>query len=179
MNTLQNFKKRIDNDEDNVQLTVLNGSEDLNAYFDQKEKAQCQSVQELVAKMSSSNVDLTLLGNPVFASNNVNISGKKFQVNIFVDSQVLAIVKGRGEIGSIVQIWNGSKNMIVPLSVETLEDACLDWKGKACLDQDDLVSQSICALRLNFEFPALSALTLSIAHNNSTVDADGCSRVWN
>ena len=142
-----------------------------------------QSAEELVSKMNSTNVDLHLIGGFNFASKDVNIGGKKFQVMIHTAKSVCSALEKMTDftVGAVFQIWNGwssTKSVIIPIYTANLEDARKNHRGEDIIDADDIVTQAVSALRLSSDSIVVQKLAMHCAYNNDGVNGDACARVW-
>ena len=142
-----------------------------------------QSAEILEANMTSKNVDLQKIGKYAFASKEVDICGKKFQVMIHTSKSVLSKLETITpyELGAVFQIWNGSsgdKSVVLPLSKDQLEDARKNYRGRDIIDADDVVTQAVSALRLCSDSIVVQQLAMHCAYDNDGVDGDACARVW-
>ena len=155
----------------------------IDAMKQQRQVDMKQSAEELVSNMNSTNVDLHLIGSYNFASKDVNIGGKKFQVMIHTAQSVCSSLEKMTDftVGAVFQIWNGwssVKSVIIPMSKDKLEDARKNYRGEDIIDADDVVTQAVSALRLHRDSPVEQQLAMHCAYDNDGVDGDACARVW-
>ena len=142
-----------------------------------------QSAAELVSQMNSTNADLHDIGRYDFASKDVNIGGKKFQVMIHTAKSVCSALEKMTNftVGAVFQIWNGSssvKSVLIPIYTANLEDARKNHRGEDIIDADDVVTQAVSALRLHSDSLVEQQLAMHCAYDNDGVDGDACARVW-
>lgn len=152
----------------------------IDAYYEGVRKNLKTNAQQLVASMNAANVDLTLLAPAQFVSKETNQGGKKFKVYIFTAPAVTqAISRKTGKtIKSVIQIWNGSRSVILPQPEEVLENARLNWREEKVIPADLLVEQTIAALRLNSDQPVIHHLAMFLAYEHKDVRGELCHRVW-
>ena len=155
----------------------------IDAMKQQRQVDMKQSAEELVSQMNSKNVDLHLIGRYDFASKDVNIGGKKFQVMIHTADRVCRALEQVTDftVGAVFQIWNGwssTKSVIIPLYTANLEDARKNYRGEYIIDADDVVTQAVSALRLSSDSIVVQQLAMHCAYDNDGVDGDACARVW-
>jgi hypothetical protein len=155
----------------------------------EKRVSMKQSAEDLVSNMNSTNADLHDIGRYDFASKDVNLGGKKFQVMIHTAESVCKALETTTDfkVGAVFQIWNGwssVKSVIVVMSKDQLEDARKNYRGEDIIDADDVVTQAVSALRLhanqlpNGAGQVVEHLAMHCAYNNDGVDGDACRRVW-
>lgn len=139
-----------------------------------------KSAKNFVAQMSPSNVDFSIIGKPAFTSKTTNLGSKKFRVQIFTDQRVTdTMYQHTGKpVASVIQIWNGANSAIMLCSPYELEDARKNWCGEYRIAADDLVSQTISAMRLRADSEIIHSLCTFCAYDNEGVDAAGCHAVW-
>ena len=168
---------------DNAQLTAINDNAQLMAYFKQRDADMKQSAEDLVTKMSHTNVDLHNIGRYNWASKNIKIGGKLFQVMIHTDDSVCSALEKMTDftVGAVFQIWNGwtsTKSVIIPISKANLEDARKNWCDEYIIDADDTVTQAVSALLLNTDVMVEAEIAKKCAYENDGVDGDACAQVW-
>lgn len=162
------------------EAVLITGEEDITAHFEAMNNSIKRGAESLVAAMSSANVDFKNLEAPAWVSKTTKIGGKKLRVEIFTGATVTGAMTAHQKrpIASMVQVWNGANSLLLGFGPEQLEDARYNWNGKARIKSNDVVSQTIAALRLNSNQAVIHQLAMWCAYENVGVDMNGCHAVW-
>lgn len=158
-------------------VSVIN---DLDEFYNNVQTELKNSAKDFVAQMSPANVDFSLIGEPAFSSKNKTLGNKKFRVNIFTDQRVTDTMSNHTgkPVASVIQIWNGANSAIMLCSPYELEDARKNWNNEYRIAEDDLVSQTVSAMRLRSNERVIHNLCMWLAYDCEGVDAAGCHSVW-
>lgn len=167
------------------QITIVSsGSKtqtmNLDDYYQQVDDSLTRGANELVSHMNPTNVDLSLLDKPTFTSKQYTVGGKKFTIYIHTNNKAVdAIARHSGrDLGSVIQIWQGSQSLIMPMRKDVLENARLNYMSQNRIKAEDTLSQSVAALRLNSNNPAVHHIAMFLAYEHKDFDASGIHAVW-
>jgi len=176
-----NAKKRAAKKATNSTVEIITGAEDINSWHEAVTNAVETGAEEFVSLMNGTQIDLSLMGeDAAFSSKRMNIGGKAFKAFIYTGERVtsgLSNVAGV-EVAAAIQVWNGSKSVILMKTAAELADARLDYRGRAVLAENDLVSQFIASMRLTNNTPFNSSLAMKLAYDHEGVNAAGIHSVW-
>jgi hypothetical protein len=170
-------------EKDNIVVITENGSEtmEMSDYRQRVTDSLSAGATALVSQMNVANVDLTLLAPATFKSKkSYTVGGKKFDIDIHcLNTAVIAIGRqAKRELLSVIQIWNGSKSVLITWTKDKLDDARVNWRGENRIKADDILSQSVSALRLATDNPAVHHIAMFLAYEHDAIDSGGCHAVW-
>lgn len=161
---------------DQVCVMHADGSSSFQSFDDlrkQVQDADARGAQAIVEMSSPTNIDFTLIADPVIRTKKITVGGVNFNVNLFTDAAALAPFarKYDKEFLAMFQVWNKGGSMLLPLTRESIADAGNDWRGEAVIRPDDVLNRAIAALRLNSNNPAIHQIAMHIAYTETRPDS--------
>lgn len=175
---------------DKMAVITPNGVEEFDSMDSLREQVQAsliQGAEAIIADMSPMNVDLTLLDEATFQPDDYIVGGKKFKIDIHCNNRASAAIarNTKRNILSVIQIWNGNQSLLAVFDAETLANARLDYRDELVIKENDILSQTVAALRLHSQNPAIHHIAMFLAYGDGEdengrkeMDALGIYRVW-
>jgi hypothetical protein len=131
-------------------------------------------------------VDLATLGcEKLWTGQEKTIFGKKIWP-ILYDTQgrvgeAIAKHSGKAPFLSMIQVWNGSKNIMMGFTEADIKDAGFNWRKEDLLPQDDLLNRSLSACVLKGDpllFYVIKAQVYTKHAEKQGVKASILHRIW-
>ena len=146
----------------------------------QRNKSLETAANALIQQMTGVNIDLTILDESTFQPKDYRVGGKQFGIDIHCNNRACKVLADHNKLNirSVIQLWNGSKSMNLLFTSETLADARLNWRDENCIKEDDILSQTVSALRLASNNPVLHQIAIWLAFEYKEIDLRGIRSVW-
>jgi hypothetical protein len=169
-----------------VQISEMN----LGAFQKQIKDDLTRAAEALVNASSPSNVDMSLIAEPVLRTRQLTLGGTKISVCLYTDARIMDIINRKcgDEFLAAFQIWSRGGSMLLPFSREIIEDAGRNHEGKTVIAPDNIISRAVAALRLNSGNAVIHHLAMHMAYEEtkpdsgqslySGIDSLGIYRVW-
>lgn len=140
-----------------------------------------QSATQFVGAMSPANVDFSIVAKPNWSSKKMKLGGRTFEVDIHWNDQVCQLMRNHlknPSLGCVVQVWSGSSSAILAFDKSMLTDARKDYTDSYVVPESDILTQTVCALRLNARSVIIHHIAMALAYDHKDVRGELCHQVW-
>jgi hypothetical protein len=153
---------------------------DMDQFINSVQEQLKREAVQLISVMSPANIDLTLLDSATFSSKKHNQGGKQFEVQIHCKNKAVKAISNhmKKDLVSVVQVWNGYSSVMIVYTEDQINDACFNYRGERRIKEDDLLSATVAAMRLNAKSAVMHHLAMHCAYDYKQMDAGGIAGVW-
>lgn len=134
---------------------------------------QNRGAQALLDASSPANFDFSLFDKPAIRTKELTISGRKFNVHLHTNKEVLAPLgqKYGKEFVAMFQIFNKAGSMLIPLTQQVIDNAGHNYRDETVIAKDDILNRAVAALRLNSNNPVIHDIAMHIAYEETKPDS--------